>query len=71
MVAKIGGKRLCQWRAVDNDGEVIGALLQKRRNKAADRPFVGYGRRRTRRGRPRPRLRDQVADAATSMTCPS
>ena len=40
MVAKIGGKRLCQWRAVDNDGEVIGALLQKRRNKAAARKLL-------------------------------
>jgi transposase-like protein len=35
MVARIGGKRMFLWRAVDGEGEVLDMLVQKRRNKAA------------------------------------
>lgn len=35
MLAKIGGKRMVLWRAVDDEGEVLDVLVQKRRNKAA------------------------------------
>ena len=35
MVVKIGGKRMYLWRAVDDEGEVLDVLVQKRRNKAA------------------------------------
>ena len=35
MVVKIGGKRMWLWRAVDDEGEVLDVLLQKRRNKDA------------------------------------
>jgi putative transposase len=35
MVVKIGGKRMYLWRAVDNEGEVLDVLVQKRRNKGA------------------------------------
>ena len=35
MVAKIGGKRMFLWRAVDDEGEVLDMLVQERRNKAA------------------------------------
>jgi transposase-like protein len=35
MVVKIGGKRMFRWRAVDDEGEVLDMLVQKRRNKAA------------------------------------
>jgi transposase-like protein len=35
MVVKIGGKRVFLWRAVDDGGEVLDMLVQKRRNKAA------------------------------------
>lgn len=34
-VAKIGGRRMCIWRAVDDEGEVLDVLVQKRRNKHA------------------------------------
>lgn len=34
-MAKIGGKRMIIWRAVDDEGEVLDVLVQKRRNKAA------------------------------------
>jgi putative transposase len=33
VVAKIGGKRMFIWRAVDDEGEVLDVLVQKRRNK--------------------------------------
>jgi putative transposase len=37
----IGGQRYCLWRAVDQDGDVIDVLLQKRRNGlAANASFV-------------------------------
>ena len=32
MVVKIGGKRMWLWRAVDDEGEVLDMLVQKRRN---------------------------------------
>ena len=32
---KVGGKRMWLWRAVDDEGEVLDVLLQKRRNKGA------------------------------------
>jgi putative transposase len=35
MVARIGGRRMYLWRAVDDEGEVLDILVQKRRNKAA------------------------------------
>jgi putative transposase len=35
MVVKIGGRRMYLWRAVDDDGEVLDVLVQKRRNKHA------------------------------------
>jgi len=35
MVAVIGGARIYLWRAVDDEGEVLDILVQKRRNKAA------------------------------------
>ena len=35
MVVKIAGKRMFLWRAVDDEGEVLDMLVQKRRNKAA------------------------------------
>ena len=35
MVVKIGGRRMLLWRAVDDEGEVLDVLVQKRRNKAA------------------------------------
>ena len=35
MVVKIGGKRMYLWRAVDDEGEVLDVLVQKRRNKVA------------------------------------
>lgn len=35
MVVKIGGRRMFLWRAVDDEGEVLDVLVQKRRNKTA------------------------------------
>ena len=35
MVVRIGGERMFLWRAVDDEGEVLDRLVQKRRNKAA------------------------------------
>lgn len=35
MVSKIGGRRMWLWRAVDDEGEVLDVLVQKRRNRAA------------------------------------
>ena len=35
MVVKIGGRRMWLWRAVDDEGEVLDMLVQKRRNKKA------------------------------------
>ena len=35
VVCKIGGKRMYLWRAVDDEGEVLDVLVQKRCNRAA------------------------------------
>jgi transposase-like protein len=35
MVVKIGGRRMWLWRAVDDEGEDLDMLVQKRRNKHA------------------------------------
>jgi transposase-like protein len=35
MAVMIGGKQLWLWRAVDNEGEVLDLLVQRRRNKVA------------------------------------
>ena len=35
MVVKIGGQRMWLWRAVDDEGEVLDMLVQRRRNKQA------------------------------------
>jgi transposase-like protein len=35
MVVRIGGQRMFLWRAVDDEGEVLDMLVQKRRNKLA------------------------------------
>ncbi len=35
MVVKIGGKRMWLWRAVDDEGEVLDMLAQRRRNTSA------------------------------------
>ena len=35
MAVKIAGRRMYLWRAVDDEGEVLDVLVQKRRNKAA------------------------------------
>ena len=35
MVVRINGQRMYMWRAVGKEGEVLDALVQKRRNKAA------------------------------------
>ena len=35
MVVKIGGQGMYLWRAVDDEGEVLDMLVQKRRNKTA------------------------------------
>ncbi len=35
MVVKIAGRRMYLWRSVDDEGEVLDVLVQKRRNKAA------------------------------------
>ena len=35
MVVRINGRRMFMWRAVDQEGEVLDVLVQKRRNKRA------------------------------------
>jgi transposase-like protein len=35
MVVKIGGRRMRLWRTVDDEGEVLDMLVQRRRNKHA------------------------------------
>ena len=35
MVVRIGGERMYLWRAVDDEGELLDVLVQKRRNMAA------------------------------------
>ncbi len=40
MVVRIGGKRMYLWRAVDDEGEVLEILVQRRRDKAAARKLM-------------------------------
>lgn len=40
MVVKISGQRTYLWRAVDDEGEVLDVLVQKRRNKHAARKLL-------------------------------
>jgi transposase-like protein len=40
MVVRIGGNRLYLWRAVDDEGEILDILVQRRRNKAAARKLM-------------------------------
>ena len=40
MVVRIGGKRMYLWRAVDDEGEVLDVLVQRKRNKAAARKLM-------------------------------
>jgi putative transposase len=40
MVVHIGGKRMYLWRAVDDEGEVLDVLVQRRRDKAAARKLM-------------------------------
>jgi transposase-like protein len=35
MVVRIAGKQIYLWRAVDDEGDVLEVLIQRRRNKAA------------------------------------
>jgi transposase-like protein len=35
MVVRVGGEQLYLWRAVDDEGEVLDVLIQRRRNRAA------------------------------------
>jgi len=41
MVVRIGGRGMFLWRAVDDEGEVLDMLVQRRRNKAAALRFLG------------------------------
>ncbi len=43
---KVNGKRLCLWRAVDHEGEVLEAIVTKRRNKQAALKFLRKSMRR-------------------------
>lgn len=40
VVVKVNGKRHYLWRAVDHEGEVLEAVVTKRRNKAAALKFL-------------------------------
>ncbi|MGF1543989.1 MAG: IS6 family transposase [Parvularculaceae bacterium] len=40
VVVKIGGKRMWLWRAVDDEGEVLDMLVQKRRNAKAAKKLL-------------------------------
>jgi putative transposase len=35
MIVRIAGRRMCLWRAVDHEGEVLDMLVQRRRDKRA------------------------------------
>ena len=35
MFVRVGGRKMWLWRAVDDEGEVLEVLVQKRRNKRA------------------------------------
>jgi len=45
MVVRIRGTRMYLWRAVDDEGEVLDMLLQKRRNKRAENSHLPIRRR--------------------------
>ena len=40
MVIRIAGKQMYLWRAVDDEGEVLEVLIQRRRNKATARKLI-------------------------------
>src|SRR5215207_9406206 len=40
MAVRIGGRRMYLWRAVDDEGEVLDVLVQRRRDKAAARKLM-------------------------------
>ena len=40
MVVRINGRRMYLWRAVDDEGEVLEVLIQRRRNKTAARKLI-------------------------------
>ena len=40
MVVRITGRQMYLWRAVDDEGEVLEVLIQRRRNKAAARKLI-------------------------------
>jgi transposase-like protein len=40
MVVRISGRQMYLWRAVDDEGEVLEVLIQRRRNKAAARKLI-------------------------------
>ena len=40
MVIRVSGKLMCLWRAVDDEGEVLEVLVQRRRDKAATRKLT-------------------------------
>jgi transposase-like protein len=40
MVVAVGGRRMYLWRAVDDEGEVLDVLVQRRRNKQAALKFL-------------------------------
>ena len=40
MDVRIGGRRVYLWRAVDDEGEVLDVLAQRRRDKAAARKLM-------------------------------
>ena len=41
MAARVGGVQMYLWRAVDDEGEVLDVLVQRRRNEAAARKLMG------------------------------
>ncbi len=40
MAVRIGGERMCLWRAVDDEGEVLDVLVQRRRDTRAARRLM-------------------------------
>jgi putative transposase len=40
MVCRVGGKHIYLWRAVDDEGEVLDILVQRRRDADAARKFL-------------------------------
>jgi transposase-like protein len=41
MVVRVNGRQMYLWRAVDDEGEVLEVLVQRRRNKAAAGKLIG------------------------------